>query len=86
MKIFPQLRYQIHPKSYLLHLLAPYVTPQLLTTPNRSPFSLGNYCLTLVDSLSTLAIIGNQSEFRLAVQRVIDVVHFDKNSTVRNKY
>lgn len=44
---------------------------------------LGNYCLTLVDSLSTLAIIGNHSEFKLAVQRVIDVVHFDKNSTVQ---
>jgi len=44
---------------------------------------LGNYCLTLVDSLSTLAIIGNHSEFKLAVRRVIDVVHFDKNSTVQ---
>ena len=55
----------------------------LLTFPHPPLNSQGNYCLTLVDSLSTLAIIGNHSEFQLAVQRVIDVVHFDKNSTVQ---
>lgn len=44
---------------------------------------LGNYCLTLVDSVSTLAVMGNESEFKRAVQLVIDHVHFDKNSTVQ---
>ncbi|XP_023328035.1 ER degradation-enhancing alpha-mannosidase-like protein 1 [Eurytemora carolleeae] len=39
---------------------------------------LGDYSLTLIDTLDTLAIIGNYSEFRAAVQRIVDLVDFDK--------
>ncbi|XP_054751579.1 ER degradation-enhancing alpha-mannosidase-like protein 1 [Lytechinus pictus] len=44
---------------------------------------LGDYSLTLIDSLDTLAIIGNASEFQKAVQLVSDTVSFEKNSTVQ---
>ncbi|XP_069862122.1 ER degradation-enhancing alpha-mannosidase-like protein 1 [Dipodomys merriami] len=44
---------------------------------------LGNYSLTLVDALDTLAIMGNASEFRRAVKLVINTVSFDKDSTVQ---
>lgn len=44
---------------------------------------LGDYCLTLVDSLDTLAILGNASEFQRAVQLVVDFVSFDKDSTIQ---
>ncbi|XP_062522170.1 ER degradation-enhancing alpha-mannosidase-like protein 1 isoform X2 [Corticium candelabrum] len=44
---------------------------------------LGNYSLTLVDSLDMLAILGNTSEFRRAVQLVIDEVQFNANTTVQ---
>nr|XP_035931457.1 ER degradation-enhancing alpha-mannosidase-like protein 1 isoform X3 [Halichoerus grypus] len=44
---------------------------------------LGNYSLTLVDALDTLAIMGNSSEFQKAVKLVIDTVSFDKDSTVQ---
>ncbi|XP_031563144.1 ER degradation-enhancing alpha-mannosidase-like protein 1 [Actinia tenebrosa] len=44
---------------------------------------LGNYSLTLVESLGTLAIMGNSSEFKRAVQNVIHHVSFDRNSTVQ---
>jgi mannosidase alpha-like ER degradation enhancer 1 len=44
---------------------------------------LGNYSLTLIDSLDTLAILGNKTEFQRAVQLVIDQVSFDVNSTVQ---
>lgn len=40
---------------------------------------LGNYSLTLVDTLDTLAVMGNQSEFKKAVRLVIDTVSFDKD-------
>ena len=39
---------------------------------------LGDYSLTLVDSLDMLAIMGNVTEFQRAVKLVIDNVHFDK--------
>jgi hypothetical protein len=38
--------------------------------------------LTLVDSLSTLLVLGDVDEFREAVKRVINVVSFDKNENV----
>ncbi|KAG8516849.1 ER degradation-enhancing alpha-mannosidase-like protein 1, partial [Galemys pyrenaicus] len=56
---------------------------------------LGNYSLTLVDALDTLAvsarpgagvqraIMGNSSEFQKAVKLVISTVSFDKDSTVQ---
>ena len=44
---------------------------------------LGDYSLTLVDALDTLAIMGNASEFRRAVQLVVDHVNFDKPNTVQ---
>ena len=44
---------------------------------------LGDYSLTLVDTLDTLAIMGNVSEFRKAVQLVVENVNFDKASTVQ---
>ncbi|CAD5218218.1 unnamed protein product [Bursaphelenchus okinawaensis] len=44
---------------------------------------LGDFSLTLVDSLNTLAIMGNKSEFHRAVNLVIEHVHFDKNVTVQ---
>merc|ERR1719369_718343 len=44
---------------------------------------LGDYCLTLVDTLDTLAVIGNVSEFHRAVKLVIDHVNFDKSNVVQ---
>nr|XP_039250499.1 ER degradation-enhancing alpha-mannosidase-like protein 1 [Styela clava] len=44
---------------------------------------LGNFSLTLVDSLDTLAILGNVTEFKNAVQLVLETVSFDRNSTVQ---
>ncbi|XP_050411655.1 ER degradation-enhancing alpha-mannosidase-like protein 1 [Patella vulgata] len=44
---------------------------------------LGDYVLTLVDSLDTLAIMGNSSEFKKAVGLVIEYVDFDKSNTVQ---
>ncbi|XP_076125465.1 ER degradation-enhancing alpha-mannosidase-like protein 1 [Alosa pseudoharengus] len=44
---------------------------------------LGNYSLTLIDTLDTLLILGNVSEFHKAVKLVIDTVSFDKDSTVQ---
>lgn len=44
---------------------------------------LGDYMLTLVDTLDTLAIMGNVTEFKRAVQLVIDNLSFDKPSTVQ---
>ncbi|RWS26704.1 alpha-mannosidase-like protein, partial [Leptotrombidium deliense] len=44
---------------------------------------LGDYSLTLVDSLDTLAVMGNVSEFKRAVQLVIDTVSFDKDVVIQ---
>lgn len=44
---------------------------------------LGDYSLGLLESLGTLAIMGNSSEFKRAVQLVIDSVTFEKNNTVQ---
>ncbi|XP_045606685.1 ER degradation-enhancing alpha-mannosidase-like protein 1 [Procambarus clarkii] len=44
---------------------------------------LGDYSLTLIDALDTLAILGDAEEFRKAVKLVIENVSFDKNSTVQ---
>ncbi|CAH1783366.1 unnamed protein product [Owenia fusiformis] len=44
---------------------------------------LGDFSLTLVDTLDTLAIMGNSSEFKRAVDLVIQHVNFDKPNTVQ---
>ena len=44
---------------------------------------LGNYSLTLVDTLDTLAMMGNWSEFRRGVDIVSRRVSFDQDSTVQ---
>eukprot|EP00066_Takifugu_rubripes_P022985 XP_011612251.1 PREDICTED: ER degradation-enhancing alpha-mannosidase-like protein 1 isoform X3 [Takifugu rubripes] len=44
---------------------------------------LGNYSLTLIDTLDTLLVLGNVTEFQRAVKLVIDNVSFDKDSTVQ---
>ncbi|KAI8089996.1 glycosyl hydrolase family 47-domain-containing protein [Halteromyces radiatus] len=44
---------------------------------------LGDYSLTLVDVLDTLAIIGTQEQFEQAVYQVLNEVSFDKNNKVQ---
>eukprot|EP00794_Sanderia_malayensis_P005986 gene5986-6682_t len=44
---------------------------------------LGDYSLTLVDSLDMLAVVGNASEFRNAVKLVTEYVSFDKDNVVQ---
>ncbi|KAL1130052.1 hypothetical protein AAG570_012995 [Ranatra chinensis] len=44
---------------------------------------LGDYSLTLVDALDTLAVVGNVTEFQRAVRLVVQSVDFDKNVTVQ---
>lgn len=44
---------------------------------------LGNYSLTLIDTLDTLAVMNNASEFKRAVQLVIDTVTFDNDHIVQ---
>ncbi|RUP50744.1 glycosyl hydrolase family 47-domain-containing protein [Jimgerdemannia flammicorona] len=45
--------------------------------------ALGDYSLTLVDTLDTLAILGDQAEFERAVRLTIATVHFDLDSRVQ---
>ena len=45
--------------------------------------ALGNYSLTLIDTLDTLALMGNVTEFWRAVSLVVDTVSFDRNVTVQ---
>ncbi|KAI9010862.1 glycoside hydrolase [Phycomyces nitens] len=44
---------------------------------------LGDYSLTLVDTLDTLAIMGTQAQFEEAVGLVLEQVSFDKDSKVQ---
>jgi len=44
---------------------------------------LGDYSLTLVDTLDMLAIMGNKSEFQKAVKLVVDNVDFNKSNVVQ---
>ncbi|KAI1294947.1 ER degradation-enhancing alpha-mannosidase-like protein 1 [Halotydeus destructor] len=44
---------------------------------------LGNYSLSLVDTLDTLAVMQNVTEFKRAVQLVMEHVSFDKDHTVQ---
>jgi mannosidase alpha-like ER degradation enhancer 1 len=44
--------------------------------------ALGNFSLALIDSLDTLAVMGNRSEFARAVRLVIDRVSFDQVKTL----
>jgi len=45
--------------------------------------SLGGYLLTLVESLSTLIVVGNSTEFKRASKLVIDHLNFYQNNTVQ---
>jgi mannosidase alpha-like ER degradation enhancer 1 len=45
--------------------------------------ALGDYMLTLVDSLTSLAVFGNSTEFKKASRLVIDNLSFDKDNTVQ---
>ncbi len=44
---------------------------------------LGNYSLTLVDSLDTLALMGHRDEFISAVSLLIETLSFDHDCTVQ---
>lgn len=44
---------------------------------------LGDYSLTLIDALDTLAIMGNTTEFKRAVKLIMDNVSFDTDNTVQ---
>ncbi|CAI7853451.1 unnamed protein product [Closterium sp. NIES-54] len=44
--------------------------------------SLGGYTLTLIDSLDSLALLGNKTEFASAVRWLSAHLNFDKNKTV----
>ncbi|PAV89733.1 hypothetical protein WR25_11207 [Diploscapter pachys] len=44
---------------------------------------LGDYSLTLLDSLDSLVVFGDSKEFRRAVKLAIRTVNFDKNATVQ---
>ena len=45
--------------------------------------ALGDYLLSLVESMTTLAVMGNSTEFQKAVKLVIQHLSFDKNNTVQ---
>jgi mannosidase alpha-like ER degradation enhancer 1 len=44
---------------------------------------LGNFSLTLVDSMDTLALMGLRKEFEKSLRIVIDTLHFDLDSRVQ---
>lgn len=44
---------------------------------------LGDFCLTLVDTLDMLAIMGNKTEFQKAAKLIVDTVNFDKSNVVQ---
>ncbi|PIO65438.1 glycosyl hydrolase family 47 [Teladorsagia circumcincta] len=44
---------------------------------------LGDYSLTLIDSLDTLVVLGDHEEFKRAVALVMSSVNFEKNTTVQ---
>lgn len=52
--------------------------------PNRGDIddALGNFSLTLIDSLDTLIVMGDLEEFERGVKSVIDVVTFDHDISV----
>ncbi|GMT31202.1 hypothetical protein PFISCL1PPCAC_22499 [Pristionchus fissidentatus] len=53
-------------------------------TPSRGDVddSLGNFSLTLIDTLDTLIVVGAYDEFEDAVQKVVDHVRFDSDLVV----
>jgi hypothetical protein len=44
---------------------------------------LGNYSLTLIDSMDTLALLGDKEKFRSAVDFVVESVDFDQPYSVQ---
>ena len=63
------------------------LAPLLFADDNPSNINindvLGNYSLTLIDSLDTLAVLGNRSEFGRAVHLVTRDVSFDQDTNVQ---
>eukprot|EP00047_Mylnosiga_fluctuans_P014893 m.41922 g.41922 ORF g.41922 m.41922 type:complete len:515 (-) comp5693_c0_seq1:254-1798(-) len=55
--------------------------------PDPSNFNindvLGNYSLTLVDALDTLAVMGDRTQFISGINRVIETVSFDRDTNVQ---
>ena len=80
-----QVRHRLHAwRQTTLYLIS-----VLFTTDYEHPENinvndaLGNYSLSLIDSLDTLALMGNWSEFRRAVRIVSGVVSFDQDTVVQ---
>lgn len=67
--------------------LKSFYNPICFLRVNRENYNindvLGEFSLTLVDSLDTLAVMGNISEFKRAVHLVMEHVRFDRNSTIQ---
>ncbi|KAL6723612.1 hypothetical protein Aduo_018596 [Ancylostoma duodenale] len=53
-------------------------------TPSRGDVddSLGNFSLTLIDTLDTLVVVGALDEFERAVKLVVDNIRFDSDLIV----
>ena len=45
--------------------------------------ALGNFSLTLIDTLDTLAVLGNGTEFRAALNDIVRHVSFNQNTVVQ---
>ncbi|RUS35513.1 glycoside hydrolase [Jimgerdemannia flammicorona] len=73
--------------SSLSHIPRPFLLDIRYPRERRSNINindaLGDYSLTLVDTLDTLAILGDQAEFERAVRLTIATVHFDLDSRVQ---
>ncbi|CAL8104104.1 unnamed protein product [Orchesella dallaii] len=65
--------------SYIRHAY-PYDELRPLTCDGVDTW--GSYSLTLIDTLDTLAVMGNYSEFRRVAKLIIDNAHFDLNINV----
>lgn len=67
--------------NYMEHAFPADELRPLSCTPT-SPKEFGGLALTMVDSLDTLAIVGNASEFRSAVELTCSVLSFDVDVNV----
>lgn len=64
-------------------LLVQYLTVFMFRSNININDVLGNYSLTLIDSLDTLLIMGNITEFKRAIKLVIENVSFEQDSTIQ---
>ena len=67
--------------SYMQHAY-PYDELRPVSCSGRNVFGPKGYALTLIDSLDTLAILGDIDRFDAAVRRVIGEVKFDVDVNV----